>query len=333
MQGRWTTRAALALALGVACGLAILIVAGYARLAIGLAVVLLAIFAIVGLSLVARQRLRRGGWAVAAVAVVVSAVGLAGFLIPQMAQSMLFHPNQDVAASTRLAADPKMQQVSVEGGYTGWFVHNVDGKAPLVIYFGGNGECASHTISGYDESGWWDMYSGANFMMVDYPGYGSSGGHPSQTSMYAMALAVYDYAAARSDVDASRIVISGYSIGTGPATYVASQRPVAGLILIAPYKNAISLYNGQLNIFHGPLTLLVTQHFDSDEYAPGVKVAPLMISSRNDETINYTQAQALAKVFPQTPQLHVMDGLRHNDYFTSPDVRNLLRAYVQEAIA
>ena len=117
------------------------------------------------------------------------------------------------------------------------------------------------------------------------------------------------------------------------ATYVASQHPSAGLILIAAYKNAVSLFNGQLNIFHGPMTLLVTQHFDSDRYAPSVTVAPLMITSRDDETINYTQAQALATLFPQTAQLHLLDGLRHNDYFASPDVRNLLSAYVQEVIA
>ena len=274
---------------------------------------------------------RRGRWLVVA-AVVLVVVGGAAVAIPALANAALFHPNADPASAERLAGNPAMEAVSVPGGYTGWFVHLVDGPAPLVIYFGGNGECAARAVLTYDTQDWWGMVEGANFMMIDYPGYGTSTGRPSQPSMYAMALAALDYATGRGDVDTTRIIVAGYSLGTGPATYLASQRAVAGLILVAPYNNAVSLYNGQVNIFHGPLRWLVTQHFNSDQYAPDVTVAPLIITSRADEQIDHTLAETLATAFPKTPQLVVLDGLMHNDYFHDPGVRSLIRAYVQTVV-
>jgi len=145
-----------------------------------------------------------------------------------------------------------------------------------------------------------------------------------------MVTVAYDYAVSRSDVDPARIVVEGYSIGTGPATYLASQRDAAGLVLIAPYDNGIDLYNSQLDIFHGPLTLLVTQKFPSDQYAREVSVSPLIITSTGDRTINHTLSEALATHFPQSADLHVLSGLDHEDYFGSTDVQTLIAAYVEE---
>jgi pimeloyl-ACP methyl ester carboxylesterase len=159
-----------------------------------------------------------------AAAVVISVVGSAGQVISQTVYTFLYPANQDVAATTSLGSDPKNEPVEVGGGYTGWFVHLVDGKAPLVVFFGGNGDCASRWVSESDTSGSWGAFAGANFMMIDYPGYGSSAGHATTESVFAMSLAAYDYAASRADVDQTRIIVAGYSLGTGPATYVASHR-------------------------------------------------------------------------------------------------------------
>ena len=71
------------------------------------------------------------------------------------------------------------------------------------------------------------------------------------------------------------------------ATYVASQRNVNGLILVAPYDEALSLYNDTVNIFHGPLKLLARYKFNSIYYAQNVTVSPLIITSYDDEVISY----------------------------------------------
>ena len=66
-------------------------------------------------------------------------------------------------------------------------------------------------------------------------------------------------------VDDSKIVVFGFSIGTGMATYVASQREVNGLILLAPYDNALNLYNDNVNIFYGPIEKIRKYRFESDK--------------------------------------------------------------------
>jgi len=329
MRRRLSVYAALALSLSTATGLAILVKNSLlAGTAVASLTVLLAVAVVAVAALIAQKHMKRAGLAVQIGVIVVAVVGCFAVLVPQIAQAELYYPNQDPAASAALASNPTMEQVNISGMYSGWFVHNADGPAPLVIFFGGNGNCASRMVSDFDHLGYWDMTGGANFMTIDYPGYGQSQGRPSQNSIFAMARTAYDYAASRSDVDPARIVVEGYSLGTGPATYLASQRNVAGLVLIAPYDNGVSLYNSQFDIFHGPLTLLVTQRFDSAAYATQVAVPPLIITSTSDTTIRSALSETLAAHFPQSTDIHLLSGLGHEDYFNSSEVRALIGAYV-----
>ena len=265
---------------------------------------------------------------IAIVIIVVAALAAFNIAVPQIARYYLYHQNSNGAASAALANNPAMEQVSIDGMYSGWFYHNAEGRAPLVLFFGGRGNCASGMILSFDNSHYWDMAGGANVMMIDFPGYGSSPGRPSQTSIFAMARAAYDYAASRPDVDPARIIVEGYSLGTGPATYLASQRKAAGLVLIAPYDTGVSLYNSQYNVFHGPMKLLVTQRFDSAAYAEHVAVSPLIFTSPTDEIINHTLSEALATHFPQPADLRLIPGMSHFTYLDNPDVRSLIGAYI-----
>ena len=78
----------------------------------------------------------------------------------------------------------------------------------------------------------------ANLLLVDYRGYGGSGGKPSFETLFSDGRAVYDYLASRSDVDPDRIVVHGFSIGSFAAASVASQRRVSGAILQGSGTNA-----------------------------------------------------------------------------------------------
>ena len=61
-------------------------------------------------------------------------------------------------------------------------------------------------------------------------------------------IILYDYATTIECVDKDNIIIMVYSIGTGVATYVASQREITGLVLMAPYDDFSSIANGIMNI-------------------------------------------------------------------------------------
>ena len=257
--------------------------------------------------------------------------------IGQVATALWFSPCQDTDAYHTLSSLSNMREVTIRDGgrtYSGWFVKNAEGKAPLVLFFGGNGDCAAQICASFQKSAYWDTYAGYNFMMVDYPGYGLSGGSPSESSIFQMTLAAYDYAVTRDDVDGAKIVVEGYSLGTGAATYLASRRSVSGLILIAPFDQALSMYNAALPIFYGPFQWLASIHFNSMAYAQSVSVHPLVITSTSDEYINYRLSEHLAEFFPEKPEFHLLSGLHHNDYLggDATGVRQLVSAYLQEAL-
>jgi len=94
-------------------------------------------------------------------------------------------------------------------------------------------------------------------------------------------------------VDESRIIAGGFSIGTGPAAYLAANRNVAGLFLLAPFANSYDVYNKVLPIFHGPLRLLVKHKFSSDMRAPSITAPVLIVASENDEIVPFSSSEKL----------------------------------------
>lgn len=117
--------------------------------------------------------------------------------------------------------------------------------SPAVLWFYGNGE----TIGAI-----WPIIRdfrppNAALLVVDYPGYGASGGRATEAGMYEAADLAYDAVMKRPEIDAKRIFVYGRSLGTAAATHVASSRPVAGLILESPFTSARDMASRHYRIF------------------------------------------------------------------------------------
>lgn len=248
--------------------------------------------------------------------------------------NMFFHPWHDADSYNRLMAESEFEKIVIqhdEAELHGWLkINNPEKNNPLVIFYGGNAQNSSNTCTTFLDDERYVNFGSYNFLCVDYPGYGLSDGEPSDESMFDAALRIYDYACQLDNVDPNNIVVIGYSIGTGSATYVASQRDVSGLILVAPYDRALSLYNSVLDIFHGPLKMLARYEFNSIGYAPNVNVQPLIITSKADEIINYELSLNLSKSFKDDPKLLILDGIGHNYYFSNEIVWENIYDYLND---
>lgn len=206
-------------------------------------------------------------------------------------------------------------------------------KKPLVIYFGGNAQNSSNTMLHFSKQWVFDYFDWYNVLMVDYPWYGYSEWTISEKAMLQAANDIYNWAISQPDVDADNIVIIGYSIGTGIATYCASQNNIKGLILIAPYDKALSLYNNAINIFHWPLKLLAKYKFDSLSYSENIDIEVQIVTSYDDEVINYTLSQNLSDHFKNHKDIIVLDNnVKHNDYFSQNVVLNAIKEYLYERL-
>jgi len=82
--------------------------------------------------------------------------------------------------------------------------------------------------------------SGLGVMAIDYRGYGDSTGSPSELGFRADARAAFDFI--RAMAPASKVAVFGESLGTGIAVALARERPVAGVLLNAPYASVLRLF-------------------------------------------------------------------------------------------
>ena len=103
-----------------------------------------------------------------------------------------------------------------------------------VLFFMGNGGALAYFTYTLDAH----LGAGRTVAAMEYPGGGGIPGKPSEVRLKADALAAYDWLDLRHD---GPIVVHGYSMGTGLAQYVAAERPVAAIILDAPYVKMCEL--------------------------------------------------------------------------------------------
>ncbi|MBQ2953666.1 MAG: hypothetical protein IJE07_08930 [Clostridia bacterium] len=275
-----------------------------------------------------RPRYGRIAAIVLAALLVLSVLALA--LTPVIAPLFLYLPTHDAQAREALLAREDVESLTVESGdavLSGYFLRGAEGAAPVILYFNGNHENASafmqELVSTPERLA---AFSGCHFAQLDYPSYGLSGGKPGADAYRAMALDVYDALAAREDV--TEVIVLGYSIGTGPAHYCAANRPVSGLILLAPYASGTDLFNNIVPVFHGPLEALVCYDMPSIAYAADVTVQPLVFATPEDHLVPYESTLRLTETYPAGCTFVTVPDIDHKGFLKTPMVLEAISTHI-----
>jgi pimeloyl-ACP methyl ester carboxylesterase len=215
--------------------------------------------------------------------------------------SLIFHPQRlEESRRAALASRPGVESV---------FIHAADGVRlhawhvkgdPLVIYFGGNAEEVSWML---DDAA--RRAPGVGWLLTDYRGYGSSGGSPSEKALVSDALQWYDHFRG-----AERIHVFGRSLGSGVAVQLAAERPVIGMILVAPFDSLVEV--GKRHYPFLPVNWLLKHRFDSMALAPKMKVPLLCIVATDDEIIPAEHARRLYEAWGGPKQWLGLEGAGHN---------------------
>lgn len=87
---------------------------------------------------------------------------------------------------------------------------------------------------------------------VDYPGYGLSDGKPDEDGCYRVVHRLYDWLLKERGFEPKDIIVNGFSIGSGPATELASKREVGALVLEAPFLSAPRVVTRKRLLFVDP---------------------------------------------------------------------------------
>jgi hypothetical protein len=211
------------------------------------------------------------------------------------------------AITARYPRVEALQLVRTDGvTLRGWLARGAGAAPrPLALYFGGNAEEVSWMLGRREAFDGWDL------ALVNFRGYGASEGHPQEAHLFGDALAVYDQLAARVDVDRGRIVAIGRSLGSGVASYLATQRPLAGMVLIAPFDSITAI--GQRHYPFIPVRLVMGNRYDSLGRAPGIRVPLLMVTAERDTIIPAAHSARLFEAWGGPKQAVVIPGAGHND--------------------
>ena len=187
----------------------------------------------------------------------------------------------------------------------GWVVN--PGQSRALLYFGGTGESIQHQREKLA-----DWLPGYTIYLLAYRGYGASDGTPSETALFADALALYDQV----HVQHSEVAAIGRSLGTGVATYLASQRTLQKLVLVTPYDSIVRVAQARYPIF--PLGWLMHDKFESWRYAPQVHCPVLILEAQNDKTVSAASTERLRVAFAPAPQFIQIAQAGHNSISRDP---------------
>jgi hypothetical protein len=176
-------------------------------------------------------------------------------------------------------------------------------KYPLVIVYGGVRREISEFVQQAPPGRW-------GWLMVNYRGFGLSGGVPSSRAVLEDSKLVYDWAAARADVDATNIVLLGRSLGSYVAVTVAAARRARGAILATPFDSAVALGEKRFPLL--PVRWFVGDRFDSVSYAPTISMPALFVLAENDEITPAENGRALAQKWGGLKELVMLRGATHS---------------------
>ena len=232
-------------------------------------------------------------------------------------------PEQAQSIGQRHATQAEELRITTAEGVVlhGWLARGAGaGPRPLVIYFGGNAEEVSWMLSRLD------AFAGQHVALVNYRGYGRSEGRPSEQALLADALAVYDRLVQRPNVDAKRVHAIGRSLGSGIAVHLASQRPVAGVILVSPFDSIAAVARSHYPLL--PLGWVLGSLYDSAAVAARLDVPLQMIVAERDDVIPLVHSLRLYDAWGGAKQSVSIPDAGHNDLHLHALYWQTIRAFL-----
>lgn len=200
----------------------------------------------------------------------------------------------------------------------GWVIHP-DMPDPI-LYFGGNGE----RIEG-DRGDFADWFPGHSIYLLAYRGYGASDGQPGEAALFADAVSEFDHIQALHPQQPISVI--GRSLGSGVASYLVSQRPIARLVLVTPFDSMMRV--AQSDFPWLPMRWLLEDQYPSASYVTNYTGPVLILRAGNDEVVPAEDTDRLIQAFLHTPVVINIPGRGHNDISKAPQYGQAMTEFLR----
>lgn len=227
----------------------------------------------------------------------------------------LYKPTREIEA-TPAAISLEYEEVTLTAGdgvsLHGWFVHHPRPRA-VALYFHGNRGNISQRL----ESLKIFHRLRLSTFILDYHGYGRSGGRPSEQSTYLDAQAAWDYLLRDRGIQPADIVVFGRSLGAAVASWlIARQRPAAAII----ESTFTSLPDVAAETYPLlPARWLSRFHYNTLENLRQALCPVLIAHSRDDAVISFRHGRRLYDAAVGRKDFLEMGGGHNDGFITSGD--------------
>ncbi|HAH25402.1 MAG TPA: alpha/beta hydrolase [Prolixibacteraceae bacterium] len=199
-----------------------------------------------------------------------------------------------------------------------------DSSKGLVFYLHGN----AGSLSSWGKVA--KTYTDLNYdvFMLDYPGFGKSEGTiVSLKQLYRDLQTAYDEMLKR--YEESKIIVLGYSMGTGLAAYLAATNHPKLLILLAPYYSLTDMMK-----YRYPLLpdFILRYKIETDQYIQACKMPIVIFHGDQDQVIYYGSSLKLKRLFKKQDVLITLTGKGHDGMTNNLDYKMELSKVLQRGL-
>lgn len=187
---------------------------------------------------------------------------------------------------------------------------------------------------------------GCSAFILSYRGYGRSQGSPTEPGLKLDAQAALDHVLSRVDIDTSRVILMGRSLGAAVAIHTAAKNKgrIKGLVVENTFYNIESVVPDVmpvLGLVVGPGRLfnflLRNKWWNNREVSQLKDLPTLFLSALQDEMIPHTHMKKLYDVYGKHPWVLVpFPGARHIDAYEThaasywPVIREFLEVILNQ---
>lgn len=218
-----------------------------------------------------------------------------------------------------------------------WWLPAQGAAAGTVLHLHGN----AANVSNHLPLAAWLPRAGFNVLMLDYRGFGRSEGRPTLDGVLADARAALAHLRSRRDVDATKLIVFGQSLGGATALRLLAE-DAAG-VRLAVIDSAFASYRGiardaalQSIVLAPflPLALPLLPGADKDPVTALARIdVPLIfVHGRADRVIPFKHSEQLLAAAKEPKRLIAVERAQHMESVMRPDVQSQVLAAMRDAV-
>jgi pimeloyl-ACP methyl ester carboxylesterase len=166
---------------------------------------------------------------------------------------------------------------------------------------------------------------GYDIFILDYRSFGKSEGEIENEEQLNKDVSVV-YKTLTQRYPENKIIITGYSIGSGLATILASNNHPKALILQSPYYSFTELSSSKVPFFPN---FMKKFRFETYEYLPEIKTQIYIFHGMEDRLIPYENSVRLSKMIKSNGHLYLLKGQGHIGMNENSDFQNQLKRILE----